>query len=161
MPFIQCSPIKSSKLYYTGFVIKLVSQSVFLLMAIYNRPIPQCADSVIRSAPNSKYWRQELHGKIELNFTLGCLRKRYVVICVSPIRPCLYGATILSNEQIYIMQFQGHCFKHKAAVPMYAPLVSRATYLIFATSDGMHGSTIATKVIFRKIKKNLVEFSVP
>ena len=130
-------------------------------MTIYHRPVPHCADSVIRSAPHSEYWRQELHGQIELKFTLYCLKNQYVVICVSLIRPCLYGATVLSEEQIYTMQFQGQCFKHKDAVPMYAPLVSRATYLIFATSDGMNGSTIATQVLFRKIKKSLVGFSVP
>ena len=46
-------------------------------------------------------------------------------------------------------------------IPMYTPWVSRATYLIFSTSDGMNVSTIATQVLFRKIKKILVEFSVP
>ena len=130
-------------------------------MVIYYRPVAQCVNSVIRSAPRSKYWRQELHGQIELNFTLDCLRKRYVVICVSPIRLCLYGATVLSEEQRYTLKFQGHCFKHKATFPMYAPLVSRVTYIIFATSDGMNGSTIATHVLFQKINKILVEFSVP
>ena len=67
----------------------------------------------------------------------------------------------MSEEQRYTMQFQGHYFKHKAAVPMYAPLVFRVTYLIFATSDGMNGSNIATQILFLRINKILVEFSVP
>ena len=137
LPFIQWSLRKNSKQQYTGFVRKLVSQSVLLLMSFYHRPVPKCADSAIRSAPRSEYWRQELHGQIDLNFTLDCLRKWYVVKCVSPIHQWLYDATVLSKEQIYTMQLQGHYFKHKAAVPMYSPLVSRVTYLIFATSDGM------------------------